>query len=404
MKTISELELPYLSLGEPHFAADPFTPFSQARQQHPWLAKCSFAYVLTSYRAMRELMAHDSSMAVGYSAAVDLMDAGDTPWGQFIKRAIQNQTGALHKRLRDVVAPAFTPREANRHRALMREVISRLLDEWVPRRRFDFELFASHFPITVMCRVIGASPDVVPQLRTSLEALGAGGSFERSYLPRFQESFGVVDAFVRELVAARRAQGRRDAQPDLLDRLLSINNEGGLSDEELFNLLDFLFTAAYDTSKNVLTLIMHLLLDRPADYERCATDKAFCQDVLNETLRYHGVSSSPRVVLEDVVVRDVLIPQGTLLFLPWSISGRDPEAFDNPDVFDPERPKRNPVMPFGLGPHMCLGQHIAKAQIEEGLPLIAQRIKQPKRAGDVSWREFPGVWGLRGLPIEFEPG
>jgi hypothetical protein len=148
---------------------------------------------------------------------------------------------------------------------------------------------------------------------------------------------------------------------------------------------------------------MHVLMDRPADYARCAEDLEFCRKVVEEISRYHGVASSPRVLLEDIVFRDIYMPKGTMLFLPWGVSGRDPGAFDNPDVFDPERPKKNTIMPFGLGPHMCVGQHIARAQIEEGLHIIAQRIKNPKRAGKGGWREFPGVWGIRGLPITFTP-
>ncbi|RYE60864.1 MAG: cytochrome P450, partial [Hyphomicrobiales bacterium] len=68
-----------------------------------------------------------------------------------------------------------------------------------------------------------------------------------------------------------------------------------------------------------------------------------------------------------------------------------------------DRAEGNPHMAFGAGPHICLGQFIAKAQIEEGLHLIAQRLRKPKIAGPYSWRPFPGVWGLHGLPIEFEP-
>jgi cytochrome P450 len=52
---------------------------------------------------------------------------------------------------------------------------------------------------------------------------------------------------------------------------------------------------------------------------------------------------------------------------------------------------------------MCLGQHIARAQIEEGLHLIAQRLRNPRRAGPSGWRPFFGTWGMRGLPIEFDP-
>jgi cytochrome P450 len=70
-----------------------------------------------------------------------------------------------------VLAPMFTPRAANQHRGLMREVLSRLLDEWAPRAQFDFEEFASYFPVTVICSLIGASSEALPTLRSSLETL-----------------------------------------------------------------------------------------------------------------------------------------------------------------------------------------------------------------------------------------
>jgi cytochrome P450 len=62
----------------------------------------------------------------------------------------------------------------------------------------------------------------------------------------------------------------------------------------------------------------------------------------------------------------------------------------------------NPPIPFGLGAHICLGQYIAKAQLEEGLHLITQRITSVKSSGPAGWRPFPGTWGIKGLPIEFE--
>ena len=60
-------------------------------------------------------------------------------------------------------------------------------------------------------------------------------------------------------------------------------------------------------------------------------------------------------------------------------------------------------MAFGRGMHICLGQFIARAQLEEGLHLIAQRITQPRLVGRPGRRPFTGVWGLKGLPLEFTP-
>jgi len=116
MQQVEELNLPWLKLEDPETWPDPFAQFNEARKAHPWLARSSVGYVVTSYKAMREVMEHDDVMSVGYRKAVEAMGALDTPWGQFIAHALQGQNGELHKRLRGALAPAFTPREANRHR------------------------------------------------------------------------------------------------------------------------------------------------------------------------------------------------------------------------------------------------------------------------------------------------
>ncbi len=402
MSALADLDLPWLGVDEPGFSDDPVARFAEARQHHPWLARCSFGHVVTEYRAIRELMRHEDRMLMGFTDLVELMGATGTPWGDFIAGTVQVQSGETHKRLRAVLAPAFTPREANRQRPLMREVIETLIDEWAPKRSFDFELFASYFPITVMCRMLGASPDVIPRLRSSLEALGLAFGMGRDYLPTLQASVTTLQAFVRELVADRRAGQRPQPEPDLLDRLIDAHDTGGIDEEELYNLLIFLFGAGYDTSKNVLTLIMHRLLDRPADYARCGDDPVFARRLIDEALRYESPSSATRRVIEDFTLRDVRLPAGTLLMIPWSMLGRDPTAVDDPDAFIPERPGGSTHVAFGLGPHICLGQFIARAQIEEGLHLIAQRIRKPRLAGPIGWRPFPGVWGIKGLPICFE--
>jgi cytochrome P450 len=405
METLADLELPWLPVEQPAFAADPFGAIAEARARHPWLARCATGYVVTEYAAIRELMTgHESQMTLGYADGVDYLGATDTPWGRFLSRSLLGRTGEDHKRLRDLLAPAFTPREANRRREVMRETIAQLLDKWVPEAAIDFELFASHFPVSVMCRIIGADPEVVPTLRNHLEVLGVGGSFVPAYLPRFQESFGVMDAFVRQLVTERRMTPLADEDRDLLDKLLRLAGDGEITDDELYNLLVFLFVAGYDTSKNVLTLIMNQLLDRPADYARCAREPEFCQRVVEEIFRYQGVSSVPRLVLEDFEFRGYRVPKGTRFCVAFGASGRDPEAFDRAESFDPERAKdKNHVMLFGLGPHICLGQYLARAQIAEGLHQIAQRMRNPRRAGENGWRDWVGIWGLRGLPIEFDP-
>ena len=188
----------------------------------------------------------------------------------------------------------------------------------------------------------------------------------------------------------------------MLDVLVRTQSDGGLSERELYDLLIFLFVAGYDTSKNALTLAMNVLIDRPDLYKRCGEDLSFARKIMEEGFRHLTTSTIPRVVTRAFEYRGVTFPEGTLLFFPVSISGRDPGAFADPDTFDPERTSGKKHITFGLGVHICLGQFIARAQIEEGLHQIAQRIRNPRRTGPSAWRPFFGVWGLKGLPIAFD--
>jgi cytochrome P450 len=403
MQLLTELSLPKLTMEDPKFAEDPFSQFAAARGQHPWLAKSSFGYVVTEYAAIKELLGLDDRLRTAHEGVVQLMKAEGSSWGRFQLEQILARSGTDHKRIRDVLVPMFTPRAANQHRELMREVVSRLLDEWAPKGAFDFEEFASYFPITVMCSLIGASPEVIPRLRSSLEALGLSFNLIPDYLPALERGVEVLEAFVTQLVAERRRGQRLVEQPDLLDALIGATDSGSLNEAEMLNLLIFLFVAGYDTSKNVLTMIMHELLKQPEIYARCAEDPAYCRKVVEEGLRYQNPATIPRLLNEELVYRDVRFPKDTMLFFPVGMAARDPSAVPDPDEFRPERQHENRHLAFGRGMHICLGQFIARAQIEEGLHLMAQRLTSPKLAGKVGHRPFPGVWGLRGLPIEFTP-
>jgi cytochrome P450 len=403
MSVVTELELPHLPMDEASFANDPLPRFAEARAAHPWLATCPYGLVVTEYDAMRDVLQMDRNLQGAYRSVVDIMEARDTTWGRFQLESLLAQTGESHQRIRKVLAPAFTPQQANRHRALMQRVIARQLDEWAPKGAFDFEDFAAHFPITVFCGLVGASPAVIPELRASLEAFGLSLSMDKAFLPNLVDAFDTLDVFVQDLVAQRRAQPHGPDEEDMLDVLVRTQDAGGLSERELYDLLIFLFVAGYDTSKNALTLAMNVLIGRPDLYARCAEDLSFARAVMEEGFRHLTTSTIPRVVVKEFEYRGVTFPEGTLLFFPVSVSGRDPQAFADPDRFDPERRSEKKHITFGLGVHICLGQFIARAQIEEGLHQIARRLKNPRRTGPSAWRPFFGVWGLKGLPIAFDP-
>jgi cytochrome P450 len=403
MQALAEIDLPHLAMDEPSFGEDPWPHFEAARAAHPWLATCKFGLVVSEYRAMKELLWMDDSMHAAITDIVDIMEARDTPWGKFQVDQIIAYNGPDHKRLREILASAFTPRQAQRHRPLMREQIGKLLDEWAPKGSFDFEEFASYFPISVMCRLIGAPGGIIPGLKSAMETLGLSMAMDPALLPALQQAAITMYDSLGQVIAARRAGERLGEEEDMLDILLATRARGGMTEDELLSLLVMLFVAGYDTSKNALTMMMDVLIDRPEDYRRCAEEPAFCARVVEENFRFHTSATIARRTIRDIDYRDVLIPAGSMLFFPVSIAGRDPDVAPDADRFDPEREQKNRHIAFGRGQHMCLGQHIARAQIEEGLHQMAQRLRNPRRTGPSGWRPFFGVWGMKGLPIEFDP-
>jgi cytochrome P450 len=123
-------------------------------------------------------------------------------------------------------------------------------------------------------------------------------------------------------------------------------------------------------------------------------------------MRYLGaVRGTARIASEDIVYRDVLFPAGTLVSTSLAGANRDPEAFDDPDVFDITRDRATAQMTFGAGIHHCMGAALARAELQEALPLLAQRMPGLTRSGDIEWKPSNfGIWGPARLPLRFEPG
>jgi cytochrome P450 len=402
MPTPDQLDLPYLTMDEPDFGRDPFSRFDAARAKHPWLATSKFGVVITEYKAMRDLLGRDDDLRPPYEGIVALLGLEGTPWGRFTSEQMISLPVEKHRFLRDTFAAQFTPRHANELRPMMRKTIGKLLDQWAPKGTIDFEAFASLFPISVMFALVGAPMEGIALLRDDLEAIGLAHSLEVERFPRIQEGMIRLEAFVEEAIAGRRAQPHETIE-DLLDLLIVTGDDGKVSHRQLVDLIMFFFIAGYDTSKNVLTYTMYTLLDHPDIYERCAADHDYCRKVIEEALRWFNPATVARFVDREFEYRGVTFPKDQMLFFPLSVSGRDPGSFEEPDRFDPDRTVESRQIAFALGKHICLGQYIARAQLQEALHQVAQRMRHPKLAGEVGFRPFYGAWGLRGLPLSFSP-
>lgn len=402
MRPVVELDLPLLAVEHPDLSVDPTPWVEAARARHPWLARSNVGgYVVHGYQAVKELVGRDDRLRPDFEGIVDFYGVPrDAPWARFMTEMMLASHGPAHARLRASVADAFTPRIANRYRGLMRDVIGELLDRWAPKGAFDFTEFASHFPITVFCALMGISTDPIPGLRETFEIQSASYSLDRELLPEVLAGYERLWAFADRIVVDREAEGARG--DGLLDAMIAAKDAGRMNETELRHMLLLLVLAGYDTSKNMLAIIVCRLLEHPDLWERCAVDRAFCAKVVEETFRQSGVSTIYRLVTDEIVHDGVVFPAGTLLLFMMGLASRDPAVFPDPLAFRPERDQPDRHMAFGRGAHMCIGQHLARVQLEEGLHVITQRLANPRLASEVIWRPYIGIWGIKALPIMFD--
>jgi cytochrome P450 len=312
--------------------------------------------------------------------------------------------GDSHARLRRLVAPAFTPASANRLRPTMRAVVGELVDRVAGQGECDLVAdVCEPYPIPIICELLGAPPQdwkLFSSWATDIFRIFNNNVLED--LPFIERAGAELNAYVTEMIAERRA----DPRDDLLSDLIAIEEEGDrLSTEEMTMLAQAVLMAGTDTTRNQLACSVALFSEHPDQWALLAEHPELAPRAVEESMRYLGaVRGTARFASEDIVYRDVQFPEGTLVSTSLAGANRDPETFDDPDVFDITRERATAQMTFGAGIHFCMGAALARAELQEALPLLARRMPGLTRNGDIEWKPSTfGIWGPARLPLRFEP-
>jgi cytochrome P450 len=126
---------------------------------------------------------------------------------------------------------------------------------------------------------------------------------------------------------------------------------------------------------------------------------------VSEVLRFEPVTAfTARQLVEEVEYRDVTFPAGTLLVVCSFTGNRDPEAFGDPRDFDiaAERGKTRPLT-FGAGIHYCVGSNIARAELEEGLRFLAEKVETIELNGLTELQAVSGIYGIDRMDVRIQP-
>jgi cytochrome P450 len=402
---VSELELPFLdTLGMER--QDVFAAMDAARERH-WLARTEFGYTVTRLEDVTAVL-RDRRFHSAVSAITELQGVeGGVEGSEFFDRrseSILSMEGEQHARLRRLVAPAFTPASANRLRPTMRAVVGDLVD--TVSGQGECELVADvcePYPIPIICELLGAPREdwkLFSSWATDIFRIFNSNLAED--LPTIARAAGELTDYVTDMIAERRGSPR----DDLLSDLIAIE-EGGdrLSTAEMTMLAEAVLMAGTDTTRNQLACAAALFCDHPDQWALLAREPQLAVRAVEESMRCLGaVRGTARIASEEIVYRDVIFPAGTLVTTSLTGANRDPDAWEQPDVFDITLERGATQMTFGAGIHHCMGAALARAELQEALPILAARMPGLARNGDIEWKPLTfGIWGPAALPVRFEP-
>jgi cytochrome P450 len=285
--------------------------------------------------------------------------------------------GEQHKRTRALLQPVFTPDVANLWRDKLTAVMrNESLLPMVPLKKADLMDFGLHFPIRAIYSIMGFpddEPEKIKQYATWALAILAGPQVDpakqASARAAAMHAIKALYDAVLEVVRERRAANTEGN--DLISRLLRAELDGHkLDDHEIATFVRSLLPAAGETTTRTFSSVMTLLLERPELLARVRADRRLIAKVIDETVRYEPVATfKVRQAARDMEIGGVAIAKGDMVQCITAAASRDPEVFERPDEFDIDRPAKL-SFGFGFGPHMCIGQFVAKMELSVAINAI----------------------------------
>ncbi|MFC4013850.1 cytochrome P450 [Nonomuraea purpurea] len=297
-----------------------------------------------------------------------------------------------HTRYRHLLTGQFTVRRMRELTPLIQQFTHTCLEEmaWQGPPMDLVQAFALPLPSLVICELLGVPyEDRAEFQRHSASLARVGASHEETVA-----AYTALTSFMRELVLAKRARPADD--------LISGLTGSDLTDEELTNIGFMLLGAGHETTANMIALGTFALLSNP---DQIAVMRKEPERAVEELLRYLSVVPfTVRTALEDVELAGRHIKAGESVTVSIAAGNRDPERFADPDTLDLLRSASSQIA-FGHGIHQCLGQQLARIEMQIAYPALFDRF--PSLRLDVPSEEVPLradmlIHGVHRLPVTWD--
>ena len=319
--------------------------------------------------------------------------------------SLPTMDGDLHKAYRQVALQFFMPRQVKQLAPQIEQAAKHYVDQMAAMDgACDFAAdIAFYYPLRVITRLIGIPEEDEPRiLKWTQQVFGSlddefsadGASGAEAFMQVLQELGGYFMALVQD-----RLQNPKDDIATVLANA-RINGEP-MGPHELTSYFILMATAGHDTTSAALSGGLQALIEHPEQMAKLQANPDLLPGAVEEIVRWVApVKHFMRTAAEDVEVGGQSIKKDDALALFYASACRDETIFENPDQFDIERAP-NKHIAFGFGPHVCLGQHLARLELEHFLKELLPRLDHIELGGEPDMLEAIFVAGLKRLPVKF---
>lgn len=397
-----------LDPAAPDFGADPWPAYARLRAMPglPWWA--AFDGHLASRMEDVRAIALDRRMVRSAAAFLPpdevrrLQVAGnfhDMPFHErYVQTSMLEVDGPDHDRLRRAVFPFFTKTRLESLRGFVTDWVARELAPLIGAGPVDFiESLAAHLPGQVIGHLIGTDPALAPQMTAWSEDVVSYFDIHRSAAKkaRAEEATRLFADLLEDLYAARRAAPR----DDLMSAMIGAEAEGLLTHDELIATIMQILHAGHGSTIDVIGSGLNALIGHPDQMEALRAEPALMPQAVQEMFRHSApLPFFHRYASEDLTICGQDWPRGTKFGLLYASANRDPAAFVDPDRLDIRR-RPNVHLAFGAGAHVCLGNNLARLNMEVLFTALLARTRAIEPAGTVLWKTGLQAHGPRSLPL-----